>query len=350
MEFNNLPSISEGKNKVSPWDKPGGNLGKVVAGVLAVGGCILLYHVLPFLITLASNIITLGALVGVIAGLGFLLTNKKFQEVCSNAYFMVMRKLTGLIIEIDPIAIVRKQILSMKKKIQEIQKNMGTMRGLMMQAEKELAAKKDELMSNLRRLEVYNKQGDKGSAQVAERQVVRLRDAIERRTARLEESKKWYAILQQLKRAAELTVEDTENEVKEREDEYRSIKEQHKAFSSMMSILKGDPDQMETFTRAMDYMADDISQRLGEMTTVIEETGGILSQINVDNAVASARADELLKRYETYGIDGLFSSSKKEAEAASKFGTSAANATFSEGPEPEMASKSSESSSERRYF
>ena len=163
-------------------------------------------------------------------------------------------------------------------------------------------------------------------------------------------SKKWYAILQQLKRAADLTVEDTENEVKEREDEYRSIKEQHKAFSSMMSILKGDPDQMETFTRAMDYMADDISQRLGEMTTVIEETGGVLSQINVDNAVASARADELLKRYETYGIDGLFSSSKKESASSSKFGTSASDAVFSEGPEPEGVKTSSESSSERRYF
>ncbi len=350
MEFNNLPSMNE-EHKVSPWEKPGGTLGKIVAAVAAVGGCMLLYSVLPFLITLASNIITLAALVGVIAGLGFLLTNKKFQELCSNAYFMLMRKLTGLIIEIDPIAIVRKKILEMKKKIQEIQKHMGTMRGLMMQSEKELAAKKEELMTNFRRLEVYNKQGDKGSAAVAERQIVRLKEAVERRTARLEESKKWYAILQQLKRAADLTVEDTENEVKEREDEYRSIKEQHKAFSSMMSILKGDPDQMETFTRAMDYMADDISQRLGEMTTVIEETGGILSQINVDNAVASARADELLKRYETYGIDGLFSSSKKESASSSKFGTSASDAVFSEGPEPEKASSSSgSSSSERRYF
>ncbi len=349
MEFNNLPPVNE-EHKVSPWDKPGGTLGKIVAAVAAVGGCMLLYSVLPFLITLASNVITLAALVGVIAGLGFLLTNKKFQELCSNAYFMLMRKLTGLIIEIDPIAIVRKQIIEMKKKIQEIQKHMGTMRGLMMQSEKELAAKKEELMTNFRRLEVYNKQGDKGSAAVAERQIVRLKEAVERRTARLEESKKWYAILQQLKRAADLTVEDTENEVKEREDEYRSIKEQHKAFSSMMSILKGDPDQMETFTRAMDYMADDISQRLGEMTTVIEETGGILSQINVDNAVASARADELLKRYEANGIDGLFRTSK--SSSASKFGSSASDAIFSDGPEPEMAKNSSSesSSSERRYF
>jgi hypothetical protein len=71
--------------------------------------------------------------------------------------------------------------------------------------------------------------------------------------------------------------------------------------------MKGDPDQMEDFTRAMDFMAYDITQKLGEMSNVIDETGGLLSQFAIEEGVASKRADELLKRYETHGIDGLFS-------------------------------------------
>ena len=65
------------EHKVSPWEKPGGTLGKIVAAVAAVGGCMLLYSVLPFLITLASNIITLAALVGV-------MSNRLATEKCGT--------------------------------------------------------------------------------------------------------------------------------------------------------------------------------------------------------------------------------------------------------------------------
>ena len=75
-----------------------------------------------------------------------------------------------------------------------------------------------------------------------------------------------------------------------------------------MSIMKGDPDQMEDFTRAMDFMAYDITQKLGEMSNVIDETGGILSQMAIEDGVASKRADELLRKYESNGIEGLFES------------------------------------------
>jgi hypothetical protein len=78
--------------------------------------------------------------------------------------------------------------------------------------------------------------------------------------------------------------------------------------------MKGDPDQMEDFTRAMDFMAYDITQKLGEMSNVIDETGGLLSQFAIEEGVASKRADELLKRYETNGIDGLFSAFENKKE------------------------------------
>jgi hypothetical protein len=47
------------------------------------------------------------------------------------------------------------------------------------------------------------------------------------------------------------------------------------------------------------------------MSNVIDETGGILSQMAIEDGVASKRADELLRRYEANGIDGLFSAFEK---------------------------------------
>jgi hypothetical protein len=302
------------ETKVSPWEKPGGTLGMIVAGLAVGGGCILLYKILPFLISLTTNILTLSLLVGALAAIGFLITNKRFRKTCSMVYFMLMRKITGFFIEIDPIAIVEKKVQEMKKKILEIDKHMGSINGLNKQNERKIDDKKSQLQKQIDLLNEYNKAGKRAEAGIAERQAVRLQGAIERQMKRLEDSKKWYEILKSLKHAAELTVLDTENEVNDRKEEFESIKAQHKAFSSIMSIMKGDPDQMEDFTRAMDFMAYDITQKLGEMSNVIDETGGILSQMAIEDGVASKRADELLRRYEANGIDGLFSAFEKSEE------------------------------------
>lgn len=305
--MNNSISTISMENKVSPWEKPGGTLGMIVAGLAVGGGCIILYKILPFLISLTTNILTLTLLVGVLSLICFLVTNKRFRQTCSTVYFLIMRKITGLIIEIDPIAIVEKKVMEMKKKIIEIEKQMGSLNGLNKQNERKIEDKKKQLQNQIDLLNEYNRLNKRAEAGVAERQAVRLQSSIERQIKRLEDSKKWFEILKSLKHAAELTVLDTENEVNDRKEEFESIKAQHKAFSSIMSVMKGDPDQMEDFTRAMDFMAYDITQKLGEMSNVIDETGGLLSQFAVEEGVASKKADELLKKYESNGIDGLFS-------------------------------------------
>ena len=316
--MNNSITVSGMDKNVSPWEKPGGTLGMIVAGLAVGGGCIVLYKILPFLISLTTNLLTLTLLVLALCAIGFLITNKRFRKTCSMVYFMVMRKITGLIIEIDPIAIVENKVQEMKKKILEIEKQMGSLNGLNKQNERKIEDKKAQLKKQIDLLTEYNKKNKRAEAGVAERQAVRLESAIERQIKRLEDSKKWYEILKSLKHAAELTVLDTENEVNDRKEEFESIKAQHKAFSSIMSIMKGDPDQMEDFTRAMDFMAYDITQKLGEMSNVIDETGGLLSQFAIEEGVASKKADELLQRYETNGIDGLFSAfngAKEEKQA-----------------------------------
>ena len=311
--MDNFQSIDSNK-KISPWQKPGGTLGMIVAGIAIAGGVILINKILPFLISLTTNILTLSLLVIALLAIAFLITNKQFRKVFSMSYFLIMRKITGLVIEIDPIAIVEHKVSEMKSKILEIQKNMGSLNGLNQQNERRLNNKKNELEHNLILLEEYKNRKQIADASVVEKQVVRLKASIQRQIKRLEDSKKWYEILKQLKHAAELTVQDTENEVKERKEEFESIKAQHKAFSSIMSIMKGNPDQMEDFTRAMDYMAFDITQKLGEMSNVIDETGGLLAQISVEEGVSSKKADELLKQYEQNGIDGLFSTFKVDKQ------------------------------------
>jgi hypothetical protein len=311
-EFGNLLPVQNGKSNVlSNWDKPGGTTAKIFLGLLIGGGLIVLYKILPWLITLASNIITLLLLCAAIAAIIFLLTDKNVRRIVSVSYFMLMRKLTGLLIEIDPIAIVERRIQEMKVKIQEISKIMGNLKGLIIKNETTIANKKKELEENVLRVKEYETRGEKGKSQVANNQVKRLKEIVESYIAYNSQSQKWYEIMKKLEEMANLTVLDTENEVAFRKEQFKLVKEQHKAFKSVMNILKGgDLDEMQMFVDAMDFMANDISMKLGEMEDVINSAGGLLDEYDVNKGIANKQAMDIVKRYDEFGIDGMFEAFK----------------------------------------
>lgn len=298
--------LPEKIQNISNWDKPGGKLGMVTMALLIGGGLIFLYKVLPYLIVLAQNAIYLGFLLAIIAGILFLISDKKFRRLFAAGYFMLMRKLTGLVVEIDPIAIVEMRIRDMQKKIQDISRVMGELKGIIRRSEEEIKRDKHDMEEALNKADFFIRNGNNPASSIQQRQAVRLKASIEDQLNALENSKMWYEKLSKLEELAKLTVEDTTNEVEIQKKTFERIRKQHKAFKSVMSIMKGDPDELALFTQAMDFMAKDISDRIGEMEHVIDSSGGLLSELDARNGVAALKAEEIFNRYQQSGIDGLF--------------------------------------------
>ena len=353
MAENNYSLVPSSGKKVSNWDKPGGGLGLVVATALGAGLLYGLYQILPWLIELTKNVATLGALVVALGAIGYVLSSKAFRENVSMAYFILMRKIAGILIETDPIAIVERKIMEMREKIQLIREQMGKVKGLIVRNERRVEQKKHELEEQFLKKKALERTDSPGKAlKVVNNQIDRLTGAIERAQSRLYESKKWYDILKKVQEYAELEVEDTENEVQDRKEEYEAIKAQHAAFSSIMSILKGDPNELINFTRAMDFMADDIASRLGEMSDVIDETGSLLKQIEVDDAITSERASQILRQYEEGGIESLFEKKREVKAIEGKHTDFELNFTNSEEREPVMVERNEDETAQehRKWF
>ena len=301
METNN--SIQK---SMSNWDKPGGTLGLIVASAGACGGIILLYKILPFLITLTENLWYLAILAGGLIGLGLLISNKSFRKTFSMGYFLLMRKITGIFIEINPIAILKQSVYEIKQKIKEIEIQMNKVSGLIRKNQTRLEEKKKAFEETILKLKEYKKQGKFDYATVYQRQADRLEEAIKKSAKRLEDSKMWYEVLKKLKSRADLVVLDTENEVNEKEEEYESIKAQHTAYKSIKSIFKGEPDEMDIFARTMEYIETDIAMRLGEMNEIMDGTSALLDDIDIEDGVTAAKAAEILRLYDEGGLDAIF--------------------------------------------
>lgn len=304
-EYNTSDIVNVAKNTVSKWEKPGGTTGMIVLGVVIGAIAINITPIMNFIAAACASTLSAIGMAAALFLVLYCLFDPRIRNIGSTIYFMIMRKIEGLLVDYDPISIVKRKIMQMNNKIQEITDNMGKLRGLIDKSEKRIQDKKKQCDHDFQLLNKYKEAGKVQDAAVYERQVTRLTEVIKNSETRLIQSKQWYEIMGKLKHQAELTVLDATNEVNERVEEWEMIKAQHKAFTSIVGIINGKDDQFSLFTRAMDHMADDISQKLGEMSFIIEETGGLMSKIDMDNLVMSDKANALLAQYNSGGLDAV---------------------------------------------
>ncbi len=293
----------------SPWEKPGGTLAKVMLVVLIVALCVGLYYALPYLIELTKNMLTLAALVGVLALIVFLIMNDSSRNFFKNLYFVIMRKLTGLIVEIDPIAIVKGKIKDMKNRLVKIEDGIAKMRGVHVKNEKALEANKKDLQDSLKKLQLIQKNGKMEEAVLLERHITQLDESVKKRTQNFEKSKLMIDILTKVKKSAEMKVKYTEEEIKLKEEDYELMKANHKALSSIKSLIN--PQTDDAFDMAMEKMDTDISLYIGEMDEFLDS--GVIDDINLDNALSSVKSQAILDKYNNGGFDAILGDSRELA-------------------------------------
>ena len=290
----------------SPWQKPGGTLAKVTLVALIGAAGFAFYKYLPFLIDLTKNTLTLAALVGVLALIVFLVMNDTSRNFFKNLYFVIMRKLTGLIVEIDPIAIAKGKVKDMKSRLVKIDDGINKMRGLHIKNERALESNKKELNEALQRLKIVKQRGSREEGMLLERHISQLDESVKKRSLNYEKSKRMIDILSEVRKSAEIKVRYTEQEIKLKEEDYELMKANHKTLGVMKSLIN--PQTDDAFEMAMEKMDTDIATWIGEMDSFLES--GITDEISLDNAVASAKADAILDKYNNGGFAGILEDNK----------------------------------------
>ena len=345
MENNGLiPVNNENISRKSPWEKPGGTLGMICAGLAVGGGLFLLWHLLPIMITLASNVLYLILMLLAIGILGYILTSKKFWHTFGLAYFIIMRKITGFFIKIDPVAILEDYIKDLQKRIKEVDENVTKVRGLIKKNERRVSETKDKLDEALSKKKRYEKMGQGSFAAQTNGLIVMYEKALKERTQRLSTSKKWLEALVKLQQYATFNVGLNQEKVQLMKEEYEEIKQTGKTFRSIKSALNGDPDIMSDFEMACEIMENEITFNLGEIEGMIDETNGILSQADADNAAMSDKANLILAKYEQQ--EGIFSEAHwKSLPDKGNFGVNFQNSAM-----PEFASSPRQQSNDNSSY
>ena len=285
--------------KKSFWERPEGTTGMAFIAIAVVAFFIGANTILPFIIGVLQNTLYTMFLLGCIGAVGVLVANDRFRTAVTTLFQLAMRKLTGFVVEIDPIGILKNYVSTLMKKLGVMDEHIGELRGPILGLKRKIEEKIQERNTFLARAEQYQKQGNSPlDVQLNARSAARDDDMIKSLTGNLQQMEKLHRVLTEMRGKAKFLMEDTKHTVESKEEEYKVIKAAHSAMGAARAVIMGESSQKDMFDQAMQFVADDVAMRIGEMDNFMEISKEILSGVVADMGILNDKGLQMLTEWE----------------------------------------------------
>ena len=280
------------------WQRPEGITGALVLGGLVLGGGYLLVTALPAIIALTSNVLYLAGMLIVLGALIYMILDPRMRNLVGYMYKSVMRWITGIFVTIDPIGILKNYVSDLQDNLQKMSKQLGGLRGQMRKLTNMVKENRDTMENSLALARRAQDKGDQKQVLLNTRKAARLKDVNEKYTSLLNKMDILYKVLTKMYQNSEILLEDTKDQVKVKEQERKAIRASHSAMKSAMSIIKGDSDKRAMFDAAVEEIADDVANKVGEMERFMELSENFMNSVDLQNGVFEEEGLRMLKEYE----------------------------------------------------
>jgi FtsZ-binding cell division protein ZapB len=144
-DFSQIGGSQDDQSKRSYWSKPEGVTSLLLLG--AAGAAALYYwnKLASFLIEVTQNTLYLGFLMAILALVIFLFTSKDVRTAVFFLFKTLMRKITGLIIKLDPIAIMKIYIEDLKEKREKMQGQINILAGQLVKLNRNISENNEQI-------------------------------------------------------------------------------------------------------------------------------------------------------------------------------------------------------------
>lgn len=287
--------MATNRKKKSFWSKPEGVTGAIfLIAIVALLG----WLAITVGVGLWSSVIGKAIILGVLGVVAFMGVDNKTRTLISYMYQNVMRKITGIFITIDPIGILKNYISDLESNLKKMGKQIGGLKGQMRKIKTMVEENNREIENNMIIAKKAKQIGQESQLVLASRKAARLKESNTKYVALHKKMAVLYKVLTKMYSNSEILLEDTKDQVKVKEQEYKAIKASNSAMKSAMSIIKGDPDKRAMFDQTMEYLADDVSNKMGEMEQFMDMSSDFMNSIDIQNGVFEEKGLKMLEEYE----------------------------------------------------
>jgi hypothetical protein len=293
------------------WERPEGVTGQIVA-VSAIGaGGYLLYHALPYIITLLQNTLY-AALLGVATvAVVYVISDRRFWRLGSYLYQSLMRKITQVFVEIDPIGIMQNYVTELEKKLANMGARIASLSGMIRACQEEI--KKNEGIKNASLMMVREASKTGKTIVIAEesRQAGRMQEANVTYQDLLVKMQLLHTVLVKYQGISSFLIKDMRREIDVKKRRKQMTDAAYSAIKSAKSIINGDPDAKAMFDLADEYLANDYAMKIGEIEEFVRMSDTFVSTIDLQNGVYEANAMKMIEEWERRGDSILLGANTK---------------------------------------
>lgn len=301
--------MAENKKK-SFWKRPEGITGGIFLIAALIGGGILISTVIGAIIAFLST--TPGAIIGILV-LGvviFSAIDPKARALLGYMFKSTMRWITGLFIKMDPIGILKSYVDDLKGNLRKMNRQVSQLRAQMHKLKELIINNKKQINSNLTEAGAAQKDNRKSQVILKTRKAGRLKDSNIKLEALYQKMEVLYRVLTRMYENSEIMLEDIQDQVEVKDQERKAIMASHGAMSSAMSIIKGNKDKKAMFDMALEAVADDVSQKVGEMERFMQVSDSFMSSLDLTNGVFEEEGLKMLEKWEKEGSSLLLGEEK----------------------------------------
>ncbi len=293
-----MSSFEGGTKPKSFWKRPEGVTGMLfLAGLIAGAGYLIAANIgaiTAFISTLAGlavSLLVLGAII-------YMVLDPKMRTLVSYMYKSVMRWVTGLFVTIDPIGILKNYVEDLQDNLKKMSTQIGAIRGQMRKLKTMMEENEKEIEQNMKLAAKAKEQGVQKQMLLSSRKAARLKESNEKYQKLHAKMEILYRVLTKMYQNSEILLEDTKDQVKMKEEERKAIRASHSAMKSAMSIISGNSDKRAMFDQALEVIADDVANKVGEMERFMEMSSSFMDSVDLQNGVFEEEGLKMLEQWE----------------------------------------------------
>lgn len=280
------------------WKRPEGVTGTVFLIAILAGLGFLFVTYLPAIIALAQNVLYLALMILVLGAIIYMVLDPKMRTLVGYMYKSVMRWLTSIFVTIDPIGILKNYVDDLEDNLRKMSTQIGNIRGQMRKLKMLMEENSSEIENSLKIAQKAKEQGMQNQMVLSSRKAARLKETNEKYRILYNKMEVLTRVLTRMYQNSEVLLEDTKDQVKHKEEERKAIRASHSAMKSAMSVISGDADKRALFDMALEEIADDVAQKVGEMEHFMEMSSNFMNSVDLQNGVFEEEGLKMLDEWE----------------------------------------------------
>ena len=291
-EMNKLTAASKGF-----LQRPEGKVG-LVFPVLVTAAVLYFFgsSIGDFLVNAVDNMMHLIIVGTGIALFGWLILDGQLRNLVFYLYRSLMRWLTGLFIDIDPIGVLKTYKERMEGKLGEMKESLDALKGQRVKVVRRQQDNDQKLDNEYRLLEQAKLKGVTNIS-VHSNQVARLTNMKARYEGDINRLNLLITIMDRYYGLCQDTITDMENEIKYRQDEREYSQQSRSVVRNAMAILKGLPEK-DMWDDSMAKLENDYTAAIGEVENFLTMTQGILQQADLQDSADASKAMAMLDAWQ----------------------------------------------------